>query len=96
MSEHAKESLCWTCKHGVCIKEASKELIMPLLESPGPQEVQEAWQRTEEDKMSELLPIDVEREAIKAICFWRPSHVSDAPPILVANVKECSRFAPNE
>lgn len=92
MSEHAKQSLCWTCKHGVCVKETSKELMMPMMEADAPTEVKEIWQESEEQKMPQLMPVDIERESIKAICFWRPQHIQDAPPILVANVKECNRY----
>lgn len=90
MSNKAKNSLCWTCKHGMCVKETSKELMLPMIESQGKAEVKEVWQEPEAEP--EIMPIDVERDSIKAICFWRPASVPDAPPILVAEVKECNRY----
>lgn len=54
-------------------------------------EVKEIWQE-DERPTQDTMPIAVEQERVKAICFWRPSHIKEAPPILVANVKECSRF----
>jgi hypothetical protein len=94
MSDEAKLSLCWNCKHGICIKETEQELMMPM-EAPSQHEVKEIWQTTEE-KPGGMMPIAIEQDRIKAICFWRPSHIKDAPPILVANVKQCNRFEKNE
>jgi hypothetical protein len=92
MNDEAKLSLCWNCKHGICIKETEQELMMPMEAPQKEREVKEIWEAADEKPPQDMMPIAIEQDRIKAICFWRPPHIKDAPPILVANVKQCSRF----
>lgn len=103
----AETSLCWKCKHGICVKETEQERIyhanmrgLPGFgnlggpQPPGADQFgifEEAPFREQSDEEPELLEHTVEHERVKTICFWRPAGVQ-SPPILTANVQQCNRF----
>lgn len=93
MTEDAKRSLCWNCKHGICVKETTQEIVLPpMMDGRHEHEVREEWQEQSTEQSADMTPIAIEQDRVKAICFWRPAHIKDAPPILVANIQQCNRF----
>lgn len=97
-SMNAQASMCWTCKHGLCIKESEQERLYNFRGVPGQQEPDanqfglfgETPYGEDNEEAAELVEHTVENERIKTICFWRPEGMN-APPILVANVLQCNR-----
>lgn len=90
---NATQALCWSCKYGICIQESERELVMPTNEEQ-PQDTDETWRGSPPQQGTG--PIVIEHDQIRTICFWRPEHIKDAPPIMVGNVKQCNRFVANE
>jgi len=91
----AKCSLCWKCKFGICIQEQEQEDAYLVGDGQPRQrsefEAFETPYEEENEESSELIQT-VEHKRVKAICYWKPEQVEVSPPILVANVKQCSRF----
>lgn len=82
-----EQSLCWRCKHGICIQESERELMLPMMEEDRPQE---SWRDTS-NEINEG-PTLIEHNRIRAICFWKPDGIKESPPIIVGNIQKCSRF----
>lgn len=103
---NAEQSLCWKCKHGLCVKESETERVyhanmrgMPGMPPPsgaeggfGIFEEMSFQEGGDEDEGEELIEHTIEHERIKTICYWRPAGVENSPPILVSKVQQCSRF----
>ena len=96
-----EQSLCWTCKHGMCIREVHQEHLLNLGGLPG---MQPGPPRGEDPfGIQGDMPFNnqqgegiegqiVEHEHIRSVCFWRPSTIKDAPPLLIGFIKQCNRF----
>jgi len=99
-----KRSKCWQCRFGMTVHESELERVyhagMSGMGLPQPPSndfdifdgtpYQDAPPSPPEGE-GELIEHTIEHERIKTICFWRPAGI-EAPPIVVANVKDCSRF----
>ena len=85
----AKESLCWTCKFGICVKETEQERVSY---EPSDEQSEDTYGIFAEQSSPEIIDTVIEHERVKTICFWRPDHVKESPPILVSKVEECNRF----
>ena len=97
MSElNARESLCWNCKHGICVHENEEQKVyhkgMSLPTDENPFEIDEGPEFQEQSEPDEIIEHDIEQARVKAICFWRPQNSASDHPIVVATVKQCNRF----
>jgi len=94
----AKKSLCWNCKHGMCVQETQRNHLIhggmpnfpPQQEDMGGFNIDSFGEDETEDPG--IVEHVIEEETVKCICFWRPEGVEHAPPIAVAHVDECNRF----
>lgn len=93
---NAQNSKCWTCNHGICLQESEIEQLtgLPMEEEDGPVDPFNFKDSDEAEEAEEGSAI-IERARVKAICFWRPAGL-ESPPILVGQVKECSRYQKKE
>lgn len=80
MDLNAQKSVCWKCKHGMCIQEIQEEVIIP-------EHREDPFLHQEEDQ-ARMLQV----QGSKTICFWRPPDVRHSPPIVTGFVSNCSRF----
>ena len=87
MTKEAKTSKCWKCKHGICVRESESELVFG---SGNESEADHFDLFNGGGEKPDLT--EVEHEHVKGICFWRPEGITGTPPIVISNVKECSRF----
>jgi len=90
----AKRSLCWTCKHGMCVQETeSQTMLHDPLPGPPPQKPDIFTQFEEPSTQDDNGPLleHVTLRRIQAMCFWRPSNVSNAPPLRVSEITQCNR-----
>jgi len=87
----ATNSVCWKCKHGICVAESEMEPVFQLGGMPPDPSAVDIFEGTPygEDQSEETV---IEHKRIKAVCFWKPLGLEKSPPILVANVKQCNRF----
>lgn len=90
------ESLCATCKFGLCLKIARREVIV---QTPGVIEEQdEAWKSVSEPMINEAgqaKQFVAEDEMIGGLCFWaveKYPQVKNIEHVSVQIVKECSRY----
>ena len=87
---NAKDSKCWTCQFGICVKESDREKMThpPFVseEEPSPYGLQF------EDEQAPDIEHNIDVERIKTICFWKPRDVSNSPPIVMSYVSECNRY----
>lgn len=90
---NAQNSKCWTCLHGICLQESEQEEIsgIPIEDDGDQQKYPFAIDDQDEENEEEEGSAIIERARVKAICFWRPEGLQ-SPPILVGQVKECSRY----
>lgn len=90
---NAKESICWKCKHGLCISETELRSIY----GPGEEKEKNIF-ITEDEEEEEVSPEEDMQELIipsskvRTICFWKPESIGVAPPIMLSLVNECNRF----
>jgi hypothetical protein len=88
----AKTSLCFHCKHGICVKETEVEKLYqpqkPVQEPDG--DIFGQFKEQSEDEES-LIEHTIENDRVKAVCYWRPAGI-ESPPILMNQVSECNRF----
>lgn len=86
----AEQSLCWKCKHGICVRESARDIMVPM-SSEATTDSNDSWKPPEESQ--DGVPAIFEHDQVKAICFWKPFGVTtNTEPIIVANVKQCNRF----
>lgn len=91
----AEESLCWTCKHGMCIRETHQEHLLGLgmMRGMNPAQGEDPFAiQGEQFNQDEPVEHIVEHEHIRSVCFWRPVMIKDAPPLLIGFIKQCSKF----
>lgn len=90
---NAQQSLCWNCKHGMCIRETHQEHLLNF-GMPGmpPRQDDDPFEMPFNQEDGDALGHIVEHEHIRSVCFWRPDTIKDAPPILIGFIKECSQF----
>lgn len=87
-----KQSKCWTCKYGICIKESGEErFVHPAPPTEHDHEF-EAFGDKDQEQDAPMHEHVFQTEAIKAFCFWRPTEVQNAPPMMQSFVNECSRY----
>lgn len=89
----AKDSKCWTCKWGICLKESAEEKLL----HKGMHDIDEdedfEHEMIEFSKDEGIIEHTVSQEHVKAICFWRPEGVTyPTSPILVAFTHACNRY----
>jgi hypothetical protein len=88
--------LCWTCKHGICVKQTSAELIPPMPTMAGHEEApQEPWQKSdaaEANKDNDKQLMEVTYTKFVTICYWKPTKTSMAVPTQFDFISECSRY----
>lgn len=92
---NAKSSLCWTCKHGLCIQEQEEEKILSGVMTGMPEDnFMDPFDASTDEEVSTNGVVEqiIEHERIKTICFWRPEQIKDSPPVLAAKVSQCNRF----
>lgn len=98
----AEQSLCWNCKHGMCIRETHEEHLlnlggmMPGMGSPRPGgddpfgiQGEMPFNQGEEGGIPGQI---IEHEHIRAVCYWRPEGLQNVPPILLGVIQQCNRF----
>lgn len=88
---NAKESICWKCKHGLCISESELRSVY----GPGEEKAQNIFSsETDEEPASEedMQELIIPSSKVRTICFWKPEFISVAPPIMLSLVNECNRF----
>jgi hypothetical protein len=88
----AEKSLCWTCKFGLCVQETERERFV----HPGPQGEPDGdvfGAPFNEPEGLDIVEHTIVHERVKTVCFWKPEGVTQSPPILVAVVSKCNRFA---
>jgi hypothetical protein len=98
---NAKKSLCWTCKHGLCIQETEQEHIAyvndPIV---GNQSREDDYGLNLDsllagepagDQGDELQEHLVEHERVRTVCYYQPGE-RDTPPIAMSNVAQCNRY----
>lgn len=96
----AKTSLCWTCKHGLCVQETGIQTMMhePTVDKMQPKDVLDSFGEFEDDELTEgpsvEMPIleHVTVHSVQAICYWRPPTVQNSTPIRVSQVTQCNRY----
>lgn len=95
----AKKSLCWTCKHGLCLQETESQTMLhePLPRPPQQSATADIFEQFEEKEKPEQEddggPIveHVTLRRIQAICFWLPANIQNTHPIRVSEVTQCNR-----
>lgn len=86
-----KKSKCWTCQHGICVKESQVEKFLQ------PKDGHEQQFLDMDGNMEQQQDIiDITHTMVRAVCFWRPSGVENSPPMLFSEVEECSRYKANQ
>ena len=106
-SLNARRSLCWKCKHGLCVLETEQERVvhtnMHLLDGPpqpgipdddpfGIKDQMPYKEPSELDEGGGLVEHTIEHSRVKTVCYWTPESVTESPPIGMCNVRQCSRF----
>jgi len=86
----AEKSLCWGCKHGMCIRELHQEHLLQMGGQRGDDPF--GMQSEDDDDLPEAVGHMVEHEHVRTTCFWRPEGVLNVPPLLFGFIKQCSRF----
>lgn len=94
----AEKSLCWQCKFGVCVQENEQEKVyQPNLGGMSSRPIEDTFSEPsfeeEREVDNDIIEHTIEHERVKTICFWRPDTTKESPPILVAKVLKCNRFA---
>jgi hypothetical protein len=96
---NAKNSLCWTCKFGICVEETETERLFhenlrEILDDDESNSLNLdiAFGSSESEQPPGLIEHTICHERVKAVCFWKPADLPSGPPILVANVRQCSRY----
>ena len=93
----AEKSLCWKCKHGVCVQETEQEFLLHSgMTGDCPGELPEFDLGIEgfgeEPESAELSEHVIEHERVKTVCFWLAPNAKEPTPILGAKVTKCSGF----
>lgn len=101
-----KESKCFTCEYGLCIREVHNETLthkgLAFLDPPGSEpepEPEEAFgemfgEETEEEEIpdgEEAPQHHIESASVAAICFYAPEGFK-LMPIKVGKITECNRY----
>ncbi len=84
----ADRPLCWTCKHGLCMKLKRGEVLTgEIVDEPG-----EEWKGEESQK---ILKTEVRKHDYLTYCWWHAAGDRPEPseyPLEVLDVEECSRY----
>jgi hypothetical protein len=101
MSKEADKStkpLCWSCKHGICVKQTSFDLVPQMPEMPSPETtIEEPWQKGEQESKDPAKNfIEVTVTKYMTVCYWCPAKAgAKGIPIQFDLVTECSRYEKN-
>ena len=91
-----KNSKCWTCKHGICIRQTEHEIIRnkPRIVQ---EEIPEYFDQPEELELQEVEH-NLAKEGVYALCYWRPDGIDPkvVTSIEVQFVSECNRYEHDE
>jgi hypothetical protein len=87
----AKESLCWTCKHGLCIRETELKSFYGSPDQKEEENIFESAPKNEDEE--EIQEVILPSTKLRTTCFWRPDSVENAPPIILSKIEECSRYS---
>lgn len=95
MKNSAKDSLCWTCKFGICVQEFQQEQLIggmhPQPNENDPFGINAPFEQEESEEQNIVGPV-INMENTKTVCFWRPATLANSPPILMTFVKSCNRY----
>lgn len=80
--------ICWDCKHGMCLRQIEKAVMMTHSHGEETPEPVEEWK---EKKPAEAKPIILKSDAYMTLCYWNPKP-GDNMPISLEDVKECNRY----
>jgi hypothetical protein len=71
----SKKPICWTCKHGLCVKQTITE------EEEG---IVDEFSEIEQSQQTEV-------SFYTSLCFWNPISKEPCEPMEFPDVTECSR-----
>lgn len=81
-----RDSKCWTCKHGMVLKDREIQTFVQPGTVPGNS-------FTEEPEQPGLSSISIDMNKVRSVCFWRSAATQGMISPLVFNVvTECSRY----
>lgn len=92
----AKASLCWTCKHGLCVQETGRQTQVheSFPEEPSqPNEALDPFGEFGDETPPEVPTVaHITVHSVQAICYWRPPTAQNSLPIRVSEVIQCNRY----
>ena len=105
--QEVRDSKCWTCEFGHCIKQTQREVLFAEAPEPSPLDEDvdhESWMGDLPDfDESEGTPQlghthEVEKTGVYGICYWglTSSSKSDMLPMNVQIIHECNRYEPRQ
>ncbi len=88
----SKESKCFSCKHGLCVRETLEEIIITPSKDKNKEE---SWSPYPEEQEDEIIERHVTHIQTKVLCFWKPPSVDESPPIVMSHITRCNRYEPD-
>ena len=88
----AKNSLCWTCKHGICVQEQQQDKLYHPTGNIHKEEPNGWLDNDPDEEEVEVLEQIIETNKPKTICFWRPNDTPNSIPMLMAFIASCNRY----
>jgi hypothetical protein len=90
-----EKSLCWQCKHGLCIKESERQTVIhqgmtPIDEEP--QELHHPFEIVPDEETEESTNVhEIDISRVAGVCYWSPAGKA-VTPVKVGQVNRCNRF----
>lgn len=91
MTNKNARPLCFTCKHGLCVRQTEKATI---LLSDSDDEDKDEWEDKDTIK-PEPKQTEIRNEGYTVICFWNPVKNPEIEPVQFSEVLECNRYEKN-
>lgn len=99
MDINPKDSLCYSCKHGLCILQEANAILrsnFPLLGDEEESEFDEPWLPEEEESEEDNVK-KITEQRVASLCFYTPNPGKGESSMLnTAIVKVCNRYEKDE